>query len=95
MVLDTTLTSIELFTDDESVVTPVIIPLIEPANAVVVPAPASTPLIAAVTAEPTTTSRLEEVPKALVVIPIVWSAWLSITQTFSPLPHLPGFLAAQ
>ena len=81
-----------LFPPVESVVTPVMIPLRKPVNPVVVPAPATTALFkAAVTPNPIVAPIF---PTLTVEIPITWSAKLSITQTFKPSAHLPGFLAA-
>ena len=86
--LEVSFTSIELLPPIVSVVTPVTIPLMYPTNPDVVPAPGIETLLAwvpkeAVIAKPIVTPRPA---RFTVVIPSVWSAMLSIEQTFIPLP---------
>ena len=91
--LETILTSIELFICEEaSVVTPVIIPLRKPVKDVVVPAPGVlTEVSWTVTPNPT----VAPAPTGLVVvIPIVWSAKLSIVHTFRFVFTSPASLEA-
>ena len=64
-----------------SVETPVMIPLRYPLNAVVVPAPGITELAGSCAVTPYPTVK-PAVFKLLVVIPITWSAWSSMKQTF-------------
>ena len=81
-----------LFPPVASVVTPVIIPLRKPVNPVVDPVPGTTALFkAAVTPNPIVAPVF---PTLTVVIPITWSARSSMTHTFNPSAHLPGFFAA-
>ena len=67
------------------------IPLRYPLNSEVLPLPTTTAFVSAVvTPKPTSAP---DFPGLVVVIPIVWSVALSITQTFNVFDQVPGFLA--
>ena len=74
------------------VVIPTTIPFRYPLKVSVVPFPARTAPILAVTPVPTVTPA----PARLVVLtPMIWSATPSITQTLRLFAQVPGFFAAQ
>ena len=68
------------------------IPFRYPLNPVVVPAPGIVTFVrTAVTPNPIWAPARDAL---IVLIPILWSAKLSITQTFNPFAQEPGFFAA-
>ena len=89
--LETIFTSIVLFPFVASVETPVMIPFRYPLNVDVEPAPAKIAEIFVVTPYPINAPKADT---SVVLIPILWSARSSITQTFRLFAQEPGFFAA-